>query len=115
MKINVVNKYKHVCGDNDYYIGRPSPLANIYSHMDLSHCIKCETRDKAVDQYEIYLKNKIQKKDVKTLNELNKIYLFLKEKREINLVCFCAPKRCHGEVIKKIIQERLKEADIIIY
>jgi len=26
---------------------------------------------------------------------------------DVNLVCFCKPKACHGDIIKKLIEEKL--------
>ena len=37
---------------------------------------------------------------------MNRIYSLAKQK-EINLVCFCSPKCCHGDIIKEIIDTKL--------
>jgi len=45
--------------------------------------------------------DKIKKKDKKICDELNRIYNL----KEVNLVCFCKPKSCHGDIIKEIIEK----------
>jgi tryptophan synthase alpha subunit len=44
----------------------------------------------------------------KYLDELQRIKN-LAEKQDVNLVCFCAPKSCHGDIIKEIIELFIKE------
>lgn len=72
------------------YIGRPSPLKNPYP-MD-----KEEDRDRVVDSFECYF--------VKAL--LRRIPVIETAFRALTpdsvLMCFCAPLRCHGDVIAKI-------------
>lgn len=105
--INVVNKYKHKPTQNDVYIGRGSVLGNPFTHLDLNGTkaqVKCETREEAIDSYEKYLRSKISEKDQAVCDELNRIYLQSK-KGEVNLVCFCTPKTCHGDIIKKVVEE----------
>ncbi len=109
MKINVVNKYTHIKTEKDFYIGRPNPLSNIFSHLDVKGTIKVENRELAVSEYEKYIRKKIEQKDEKIINQLNFLYKKLLTLKEINLVCFCSPKKCHGDIVKKILLEKYQE------
>ena len=39
-------------------------------------------------------------------DELNKLWKAAKN-GDINLVCYCSPKSCHGDTIKTIIEQKL--------
>lgn len=99
--ISVVNKYTFK-GLHAVYIGRPSPLGNPYKITD------SKSRDDVIDAYERYLiggyesDGRIQR----AINDLVEKYL---AGEEINLLCFCAPRRCHGEVIREFV-EKLAES-----
>lgn len=110
MPITVVNKYKTDIPKNDeryVYIGRGSALGNPFTHLDNQGKAeyKVESREIAVESYRKYLEEKIKSKDKAVCNELNRIYKLAMNK-EIYLVCYCAPKPCHGDVIKEIIEEK---------
>jgi hypothetical protein len=68
--INVVNKKTHEPTEYDYYIGRPSPLGNPYSHLSESKSAKfiTKTRDKAIESYEVYFYSMIENNN-KDLNK----------------------------------------------
>ncbi len=109
--IEVVNKYKHQPTENDVYIGRGSPLGNPYTSKDLKNTIaqyQCSSREESVEKYESYLKEKIEQKNKLICDELNRIYKLVKDGNSVNFICYCAPKLCHGEIIKKFIEEKLK-------
>lgn len=102
--INVINKFK----DKHYYIGRGSILGNPFVMIDKSD----EERNRVCEEFEKHFNNKVFiEKNQSFLNELDKLHnLSLKE--DINLGCFCAPKRCHGDTIKNFLdnyQENLKK------
>lgn len=107
--ITIVNKHTHKPTVNDFYIGRGSPLGNPYTSMKTKTKaqFRCETREESVNQYEKYILEKVRIKDKQICDMLNKIYLAAKQKKDVYLVCFCAPKLCHGNVIKKIIEKKL--------
>lgn len=105
--IYVTNGYKS--GFNKgIYIGRGgrgfrgSPLANPYT-------LGKHTREEALDLYEAWLLRKL--KDPKSAQsiELTRLVNLVKNGTDINLICFCAPKPCHGDIIKNIIEENLYE------
>jgi hypothetical protein len=87
------------------YIGRPSVLGNPYA-MQGEH-----TRDKVVREYESWLEAKIANEDPCVIAELTRIAkLALDGTGEpVGLVCFCAPKACHGDVLKKVIERAIQE------
>lgn len=107
--ITVKNKYKSKAEPNDIYIGRGSPLGNPFTHFDLSKTkaeFHRETREEAVSSYEKYIWDKIRNGDTKICSEIDRIYE-LALNGDVNLVCFCKPKSCHGDILKKIIEDRL--------
>lgn len=109
MSISVKNKHKSAKEPNDIYIGRGSPLGNPFTHLDIEKTkaqYKCENRKQSIDNYEAYLRQKINDNDRIVCNELNKIYLAAVA-GDVNLVCFCKPKSCHGDIIKKIVEEKI--------
>ena len=72
----------------DIFIGRPSEWGNPYEIG------KDGTRDEVIAKYEEYIRNSPQL--------LNKIASL----RGKVLGCFCSPhRRCHGEILLKLIQE----------
>jgi CRISPR/Cas system-associated protein Csm6 len=107
--INVVNKHKHSSTENDIYIGRGSTLGNPYTSIKNRKTkanFICNSREESINSFEKYIEKKISEKDKKVCEELNRIWRMAKEE-DVNLVCFCKPKSCHGDVIKKIIEEKL--------
>lgn len=76
----------------DVYIGRPSAFGNPYSHKDGTRAqFKVASRDEAVEAYRRWLWKKMEsdaafKQDVATLAGKT-------------LGCWCAPQRCHGDVL----------------
>tara|TARA_R110000868_G_scaffold115997_6_gene309362 strand:+ start:8109 stop:8438 length:330 start_codon:yes stop_codon:yes gene_type:complete len=108
--ISVVNKYKHTPTSTDVYIGRGSALGNPYTGSKSVENTKaeyqCESREVAIAKYKEYLMLAISEKNRYICDELNKIWLMAKSS-DINLVCFCKPKPCHGDIIKKVIENTL--------
>lgn len=98
--IRVVNKNAPESSKNGIYCGRGSPLGNPYRISIY------EDRDAVIEKFKTYLVDKISKKDKIICEQLNKIYKEAKN-GDVDLVCFCAPKRCHCDVIKEIIESKL--------
>ena len=97
--ITVVNMRLHPKTKNDLYIGRPSPLANRWSHRHsaFKNVEIVENAHVAVARYRQWLWESIIAKNVDVLLELSKIG------PDSNLVCWCVPYGpCHGEVIKQL-------------
>jgi hypothetical protein len=103
--ITVINKYQKP--NSGEYIGRGNPLGNPYSHQLVStaryHVL---TRDEAVDKYEPWLRDQVLRGNTEVCNELNRL-LELAKRGDLELRCFCAPRRCHGDVIKRFLEAQL--------
>lgn len=101
--IEVVNRHH---GRKGVYIGRGTPLGNPYSHLPSAKAKRLvATRDEAVDRYERWLRRKIAKGDPAVVGELDRLRALWKRRGKLVLECFCAPHRCHGDVVKKILEE----------
>ena len=92
-EIKIVNRQK---GE---YIGRGSPLGNPYIIG------KDGTRDEVCNKYEQWFEENRNTPQVR--QELIRLYRKAKNEGEITLSCFCYPKRCHGETIKRFLEKYL--------
>lgn len=108
--IKVVNKKTHTPTDVDIYIGRGSVLGNPYTGTKKLEQTKAKyqssSRESSIDDYEKYIKKKILDNDRVICDELNKIYKMAKN-GDVNLVCYCSPKPCHGQIIRGIIHAEI--------
>lgn len=104
MQITVVNQHHgHLPDADTKYIGRGSPLGNPFSHVPSSKVVtQVDTREEAVAKYREYLSDKISQEDPPVITELTRLYNIAKV-RPLKLLCFCAPKACHGDVIKEVL------------
>ena len=110
MAIIVVNKHTHVFSDDDFYIGRGSALGNPYTSKPLANTkaqYQCATPEESISSFRKYLLEKIKQKDKEICAALNAIWKKAKE-GDVNLVCFCAPNCCHGDVVKEVVESKLK-------
>jgi len=81
----------------DVYIGRPSKWGNPFSHQSngtLAEFI-VPTRDDAVEAYEEWI----------TSGDGQHLLADLHELKDKTLGCWCKPKRCHGDVLVKLIEK----------
>lgn len=62
-------------------------------------------RDKVCDEYDMWFDKNIQK----LKPHLDLLYTKWKEYGILNLFCWCAPKRCHAETIKRYLEHNYKE------
>jgi uracil-DNA glycosylase family 4 len=80
----------------DVYIGRPSPFGNPFSHLPSTIAkFRVHSRDEAIGSFEKWLHAQPA--------------LLARVKRELKgkiLGCFCAPQRCHGDVLARIANEK---------
>lgn len=86
--MRVLNKHKDVPDGPSVYIGRPSKWGNPFVIG------KDGSRAEVVEKYRQYL--------------LSKPELVASAKRELkgmNLICFCAPLACHGDVLMEIANQ----------
>ena len=99
--ITIINKYH--CDDPDsFYIGRGSPLGNPYT-------VKQYGRDRAIALYGPWLEEQIAKGNGTVIDALDEIANKLLRTGEAKLKCFCAPKPCHGHIIKDLVIKTIKE------
>lgn len=103
MKPKVLNKYRDHISD-DVYIGRPSKWGNPFgiaaeTFRPFGPLYRSQTeftdREQAIFHYRLYL----------DANPHLKL-LAQQELKGKNLVCFCAPQRCHGDILLKIANEK---------
>ena len=115
--VRVVNKYKHTPDPkHDIYIGRGSAFGNPYSHLDskFGDTIKVDTRDEAIQAFRAYFNEKM---NPTYSDEINYFYdnmyklLDLAKKQDINLVCYCKPQPCHGDIIKEWLDKELGDVN----
>jgi hypothetical protein len=86
----------------DIRVDRVSVLGNPYK-------LKTEDqRDEVCDKYEKYFNSQISNNNdfFCELENLVNIYNYY---GKLNLFCWCTPKRCHAEVIKKWLENKIKE------
>ncbi len=84
----VLNKYKDEIPKGAVYIGRPSIYGNPYPIN------KNQDRTKVIQLFAQYLE---ERPDLKARVR--------KDLRGKDLVCFCAPLACHGDVLLKVANE----------
>lgn len=114
--INVIDKYQ--TKKQFINISGTSPLANPYGFLHSGRTDKkfkqVSNRDEAVNCYEVWFREKIKEKDMLILNTLNDI-LAKARVSDVNLGCSCAPNRCHGDIIKRYLNYKLKEESNSLY
>lgn len=107
--IKVVNKHWHKSTPDDLYIGRGSPLGNPFTHLDSKFpgVIKVSSREEAIWKYDEWLHKALMNDAVVNASFKHIFYSQLNGKN-VNLVCYCSPACCHGDVIKKLVEEELE-------
>lgn len=80
--------------DQGEYVGRPTVLGNVYPMEDESD------RDEVCEEYAHNFAKLVTEQHPSVMAELFRLQAILREKGELTLVCWCAPKRCHAETIK---------------
>ena len=90
--MKVYNKHHKNYPADAVYIGRPTKWGNPYSHLDGTLAeFKVSSREEAIERYRHYLDSDIN--------------LQIQAKQELkgkSLICWCAPKSCHGEYLMEI-------------
>ena len=84
------------------YIGRPSPLGNPFW---MRHE---EERDLVCDQYDEWFNHQVELRRPDVMHELNKLEHHARTTGRMNLGCYCAPKRCHGDTIKRYLDNLIQ-------
>jgi hypothetical protein len=80
-----------------FNIMRPSILGNPFKMEDESD------REIVVRSFYHYLRKEFTKKE-EVFNELKRLTEIVKSGKDLFLVCCCAPKSCHGDIIKNAIE-----------
>lgn len=98
-KPQVMNKH-HKAVDG-VYVGRPTVFGNPYSHSEGTLAkYKVATRKEAIEKYREYAEERMEsdpefKASVEAL-------------RGRNLVCWCAPRPCHADVLLELANAEVK-------
>lgn len=102
--IKVVNKRTHTPSNDDVHIGRPSVLGNPFPMSNESE------RLEVVEKYREWLRTQYRSSNPAKFELLR--LAKLSKTQDINLVCYCAPKACHGDVVKYAIECIAKSLDL---
>lgn len=90
----VLNKRTHGVPEGAVYIGRPSKWGNPYhTKPSVYGPSKLYTKAEAIRLYEMHIKSN---KELKAA---------LHELRGKDLVCWCAPAACHGDILLRLANE----------
>jgi hypothetical protein len=106
--IRVVNKKTHKPTPDDFYIGRGSVMGNPYHHKESKHpqaLYKVDTAEEAIDGYKKDFINCYFSTDEGFKRQVQKLIDRELDDQDTNLVCYCAPNKCHGDVIKKFVED----------
>lgn len=85
-------------GGQGHYVGRPTPLGNPYRMQDEAE------RDQVIAQYRRWLRKRLLKDD-RVRAEMNRLYRELVQTGQLELTCWCSPRRCHAEVIAEALAQ----------
>lgn len=117
MSIIVYNRTKedHSLNRNNIPIYRPNILGNPFTDIKdkatkAQYVVK--NRDEAIERYSEYF-DVMYGSNIEFTKAVDEIYEKYKRGEDVYLECYCAPRRCHGDVIveklrKRLIREKLK-------
>jgi len=99
MNIKIHNKrdFEGKIPDDYDYVGRPSPLGNPFTAKQEG------SKEIAIDKYRKWLNLQWKTRNKAVRKELLRLAWKLKVTNNLNLVCWCAPDKCHAEVIAKAV------------
>ena len=98
--ITIVNHYQLHHGDNEY-IGRGSILENPYGIKDIPE-------EECLEKYRKWLYAQLETGNTKIIEELDRLAQIAINTGTLVLRCYCAPKRCHGEIVKELLLSAIK-------
>ena len=102
---NILVKNKRFYSGPGIYIGRPSPLGNPFSHLENTLAkFKVSSRKEAVSSYEEWIISKLYEHDSNN-PQLIAFKKLQQTMQPFNLICWCAPSSCHGDILKKLLDE----------
>ena len=85
----------------DIYVDRRSVLGNPYPDRD------GKSRDLVCDRYEDHFTYK-SRTDNRFQRELGRLLAIYEYHGKLRLFCWCAPKRCHAETIKRWLERHIQ-------
>lgn len=100
-EIAIVNKHH---GKQGEYIGRGSPLGNPFP---INNAIG-DTREVVIAKYDGWLREQIYLGNPAVLHELQRLG-DLAISGPVSFQCFCAPQKCHGDVIKRLLFDAISK------
>lgn len=101
-QVRVVNRHHGEVGD---YIGRGTPLGNPFKRPDDG-----TTKDEVIGKYRTWLWQQLSH-DSPQRRALDELAVRVQNGENVNLVCSCAPRACHGDVVKRAIEWRLQQLE----
>jgi hypothetical protein len=113
MKITVTNgkksKFEGIDTINRIYIGRKNKTYGLEeSHLSNPYSVgKNNPREESISDFSHHLDRHLGYANSRIKSEFERILGLLKHGRDIELVCWCKPLDCHGDVIKKRLEELL--------
>lgn len=101
--IRVLNKRNT---DRGIYIGRPTPLGNPFTHLTYGSAPhRVNSRDEAVEMYRKWVVRELEtNSEAKT--QFDSLVAQVRT-GNLDMICWCAPLACHGDVLKEMIQRVL--------
>lgn len=79
-------------------------LGNPFYLADANDSVK---RDEVCKQYEDWFNKQLVSNNM-FINELHRLLAIYKQYGKLNLFCWCAPKRCHGETIRAWLEAQMQ-------
>jgi hypothetical protein len=91
----------------DVRVDRQSVLGNPYYMASSKDPAEDSVeRDRVCNLYQEAFDQFVRVGQKKIVAELDRLYALYCEYGKLNLFCWCAPKRCHAETIKKYLEDR---------
>lgn len=117
-QIKVTHKKRNTGLPNTFYVGRPSPLGNPFTHYQASTLadVQVGSIEEAVERYEEYLDEEIENGNEQIIAEFQPMLVALTEGKTIHLACWCKDevtpfktdyKVCHADVIRNVLLDEL--------
>ena len=106
MKIKIMNlRFSKPCYEFDVRVDRFNKILGNKFYMRTEN-----ERDTVCNAYEKWIRDNLNNPTVK--KELDRLFNILIKNGRIRLWCWCAPKRCHAESIKRILEEYLNNYNL---
>jgi hypothetical protein len=99
MKITIKNRRTYK-GPGEWIARGKSPLGNPFY---LKNVNDDHERCSVIRKYKVWLWGHIENGTKDIMAELDRLYGIAMTGEELVLICFCAPKQCHGDVIRQYL------------